>query len=166
MAQKRSKKTRKEGDRIALFSSLGILAVLAGCYFLIPDFQNGINNAFVILTSDDQERIQNWVKQFGAWGPIVIILGMTGQMFALVIPNLLLFIIAIVCYGPVWGGLICLSGVFISSSIGYWVGRKLGPRAVDRFVSQNTQEKIKVFIQRYGTRQLLSQDFLLFRVTG
>ena len=154
MAQKRSKKTRKEGDRIALFSSLGILAVLAGCYFLIPDFQNGINNAFVILTSDDQERIQNWVKQFGAWGPIVIILGMTGQMFALVIPNLLLFIIAIVCYGPVWGGLICLSGVFISSSIGYWVGRKLGPRAVDRFVSQNTQEKIKVFIERYGTKAI------------
>lgn len=154
MARKSVKKPRSKGDKIALFASLGIILVLVGCYFLIPDFQNGINNAFVVLTSDDQERIHDWVKQFGAWGPIVIILGMTGQMFALVIPNLLLFIIAIVCYGPVWGGLICLTGVFISSSIGYLIGRKLGPRAVDRFVSENTQEKIKVFIERYGSKAI------------
>jgi uncharacterized membrane protein YdjX (TVP38/TMEM64 family) len=154
MPRKSVKKPRSKGDKIALFVSLGIVAVLVGCYFLIPDFQTGINNAFVVLTSDDQERIQEWVKQFGAWGPIVIILGMTGQMFALVIPNLLLFIIAIVCYGPVWGGLICLTGVFISSSIGYLIGRKLGPRAVDRFISENTQEKIKVFVERYGVKAI------------
>ncbi len=154
MARKSVKKPRSNGDKIALFVSFGIILVLVGCYFLIPDFQNGINNAFVVLTSDDQERIQEWVKQFGAWGPIVIILGMTGQMFALVIPNLLLFIIAIVCYGPVWGGLICLTGVFISSSIGYLIGRKLGPRAVDRFVSENTQQKIRVFIERYGSKAI------------
>jgi uncharacterized membrane protein YdjX (TVP38/TMEM64 family) len=154
MPRKSVKKPHSKGDKITLFISLGIVAVLVGCYFLIPDFHAGINNAFVVLTSDDQERIHDWVKQFGAWGPIVIILGMTGQMFALVIPNLLLFMIAIVCYGPVWGGLICLTGVFISSSIGYLIGRKLGPRAIDRFISENAQGKIKVFVDRYGAKAI------------
>lgn len=154
MSAKPRKKPASKGDKLGIFITLGILAILVGCYFLIPDFKQGINNAFLVLTSDDQKRIQEWVKQFGAWGPIVIMLSMTAQMFALVIPNLLLFIIAIVCYGPVWGGLICLSGVFISSSIGYLIGRKLGPKAIDRFVSENTQGKIKVFVERYGVKAI------------
>jgi uncharacterized membrane protein YdjX (TVP38/TMEM64 family) len=154
MAKKTVKKSQTKGSKTTLIISVGIILSLVGCYFLIPAFHSGINEAFDVLTSDDQDRIHNWVKQFGAWGPIIIILSMTAQMFALVIPNLLLFIIAIVCYGPVWGGLICLTGVFISSSLGYLIGRKLGPRAIDRFVSENAQKKIQVFVERYGAKAI------------
>lgn len=160
------KKPRSKGDKIVLGISIGIVAALVGCYFLIPSFHQGVNNAFVILTSGDQERIQEWVKQFRAWGPIVIILSMVAQMFALLIPNLILFIIAIICYGPVWGPLICLCGVFLSSSIGYLIGRKLGPRAIDRFVSENTQQKVKVFVERYGVKAIFIARFSSFSSDG
>lgn len=166
MKKKPAKKPRSKGDKIVLFVSIGIVVALVGCYFLIPSFHAGINNAFVVLTSDDQERIQDWVKQFKAWGPIVIILSMVAQMFALLIPNLLLFIIAIICYGPVWGPVICLGGVFLSSSIGYFIGKKLGPRAIDRFVSENTQKKIKVFVERYGVKAIFIARFSSFSSDG
>lgn len=149
-----------------LIISALIVVLLVGCYFLIPSFQNGINNAFIVLTSDDQDRIQEWVKQFKAWGPVVIILSMVAQMFALLIPNLILFIIAIVCYGPVWGPIICLTGVFLSSTIGYFIGKKLGPRAIDRFVSENTQKKIKVFVERYGVKAIFIARFSSFSSDG
>jgi len=77
---------------------------------------------------------------------------MTAQMFLFVIPNLLLFIIATLCYGPIWGSLICLGGVFISSSLGFLIGKKLGPRAIDRFVSEKAQERISVFVKLYGAK--------------
>ncbi len=166
MKKKPSKKPRSRGDKVVLIVSVAVVVLLVGCYFLIPSFHEGINNAFVILTSDDQERIHDWVKQFKAWGPIIIILSMVAQMFALLIPNLILFIIAIVCYGPVWGPLICLVGVFLSSTIGYFIGKKLGPRAIDRFVSENAQQKIKVFVERYGVKAIFIARFSSFSSDG
>lgn len=166
MKKKLVKKPRSKGDKVVLGISIGVVTILVGCYFLIPSFQQGINNAFVILTSNDQERIHEWVKQFKAWGPIIIILSMVAQMFALLIPNLLLFIIAIICYGPVWGPLICLGGVFLSSSIGYFIGKKLGPRAIDRFVSENAQKKIQVFVERYGVKAIFIARFSSFSSDG
>lgn len=166
MKKKHSKKPRTKGDKAILIISIAVVALLAGCYFLIPSFHDGVNNAFVVLTSGDQDRIQEWVKQFKAWGPVIIILSMVAQMFALLIPNLILFMIAIVCYGPVWGSLICITGVFLSSSIGYFIGRKLGPRAIDRFVSENIQEKIKVFVERYGVKTIFIARFSSFSSDG
>lgn len=166
MKKKPVKKPRSTADKAVLLVSIGIVVALVGCYFLIPPFKTGVNNAFIVLTSDDQEKIYAWVKQFKAWGPIIIILSMVAQMFALLIPNLLLFIIAIVCYGPVWGPVICLAGVFLSSSIGYFIGKKLGPRAIDRFVSENTQGKIKVFVERYGVKAIFIARMSSFSSDG
>lgn len=140
------------GKKWFLFGMLSILSVATACYFFIPDFKEGVNEVFKILTSDDQDEIQRWVKKFGILGPVVLIMAMALQMFLLVVPNILLFAIAIVCYGPVWGTLICLIGVFASSSLGYFIGKKLGPSAIDRFVSQRIQNRIRVFIKRYGMK--------------
>ena len=49
---------------------------------------------------------------FGVFGPVIIIVGMMVQMFLFVVPNVLLMMIAIVSYGPVWGGIISFVGVF------------------------------------------------------
>ncbi|HEY3405593.1 MAG TPA: VTT domain-containing protein [Ohtaekwangia sp.] len=151
-AKARSKKVRTH----SLFIGCAILLLaLVACYFIFPGFQAGVNEAFDVITSNDKERIRTWVKQFGVLGPVVLILAMGVQMFMLIIPNILLFAIAIICYGPVWGGLISLAGVFLSSSLGYAIGKKLGPRAIDRFVSQKTQDKIQVFIERYGVKAVM-----------
>lgn len=148
------KKEEKKSGKMLMFGAMGVLAVLVGCYFIFPGFQAGINEAFDVITSKDDVRIQNWINQFGALGPVALIVAMMLQMFMFVVPNILLFMIAIICYGPVWGGLICLTGVFASSSLGYFIGRRLGPRAIDRFVSQQAQDKICIFIERYGVKAI------------
>lgn len=150
----RTDKAEKKASKAPLFVGLALISVLVGSYFLFPGFHEGVNEAFDVITSEDQERIQKWVKQFGILGPIVLIFAMTVQMFMLIVPNLLLFIIAVICYGPVWGSLICLTGVFTSSSLGYYIGKKLGPRAIDKFVSEKAQEKICLFIERYGVKAI------------
>jgi len=143
---------KKKRHNILFWISLSLLVGLVACYFIFPGFKHGVDEAYNIITSEDKDRIKTWVKQFGAVGPIVLIAAMTAQMFLFVIPNLLLFIIATLCYGPIWGSLICLGGVFISSSLGYLIGKKLGPRAIDRFVSEKAQERISKFVNLYGAK--------------
>jgi len=164
-----SKTRKKKQSKAPLLIGFALLAVLVGSYFIFPGFHDGVDEAFDVITSEDQDRIQHWVKRYGALGPIVLIFAMTVQMFMLIVPNILLFMIAIICYGPVWGTLISLAGVAASSTLGYFIGKKLGPRAIDRFVSQNTQNKMCIFIERYGTKAVaimrlssLSSDALGF----
>ena len=163
------KSGRKKQSKAHLLIGLALLAILIGSYFTFPGFHEGVDEAFDVITSEDQDRIQHWVKRFGALGPIVLIFAMTMQMFMLIVPNILLFMISIICYGPFWGTIISLGGVAASSSLGYFIGRKLGPHAIDRFVSQNTQDKMYIFIERYGVKAIaimrlssLSSDALGF----
>ena len=145
---------KRKVDNRLLWISLGLFAGLVAIYFIFPGFKHSIDQAYDILTSNDQSRIKTWVKQYGALGPIILLVVMTLQIFLLIIPNLLLFIIAILCYGPIWGILICLTGVFISSSLGFFIGKRLGTGAIDRFVSKKTQRKISFFVKNYGFKAI------------
>jgi uncharacterized membrane protein YdjX (TVP38/TMEM64 family) len=135
---------------IPFIVSLSLLAILITAYFTIGSFQDFINEAFDVLTSNDQQRIKNWVSQFKLAGPLVLILVMVVQMFLFVVPNIFLMIVAIISYGPVWGAVISFIGVFASSSLGYAIGKYLSPVTVNKLIKPKTQKKISDFIQNYG----------------
>jgi uncharacterized membrane protein YdjX (TVP38/TMEM64 family) len=147
-------KKQKKTSKLPLILSLSLLAALVACYFLLPGFQKAVQEAYEVLTSEDEERIREWVSQFGAWGPIVILIGMILQMFLFIIPNILLILICILSYGPVWGGLLAWFGIFLASTVGYFIGNKLSPVIVDKLVSEKTQDKLQDFISHYGMKAI------------
>ena len=130
--------------------SLVLVGVLVGCYFLWPTFQNEINEAYAVLTSDDQEKIRKWVSQFGFWGPVVIIVIMIFQMFLFVIPSILIMVVTVLAYGPFWGSVLAIVGVLTASSIGYAIGSYLGPVTVRRLVGHQTEKKVARYVEDYG----------------
>ena len=136
--------------KLPFIISFCLVSVIIGCYFLIPSFQNFINEGFDVLTSNDQERIQRWVSKFRLAGPVVLILVMIVQMFLFVVPNVFVMMVAIISYGPVWGAIISFSGVFASSSVGYMIGKYLGPVTVNKLLSKNAQQKTAQFVKDYG----------------
>lgn len=155
--QKKASNTRnRRSSKVPLIISLTMLAALVISYFSIPGFEKGVDDAYGILTSEDPERIREWVSQFGLWGPLVILLAMVFQMFLFVVPNILLILICILSYGPVWGGLLAWFGVSLASTVGYFIGRKLSPVTVDRFVSPKTQETLQEFIRHYGMKAIFA----------
>lgn len=141
--------------KASIFIYAFVAIALVSCYFFIPAFQNQIDIAFDVLTGEDEERIQQYVSTFGVFGPVIIILGMMVQMFLFVVPNVLLMMIAIVSYGPVWGGIISFAGVFASSSLGYYIGCRLSKVTLSKFVSTKSQQKIAAFIQDYGVGAII-----------
>lgn len=150
-----SKATHHKTSKLPLILSLVFFGGLIISYFIFPGYSNGIDEAFEVLTSEDPKRIRAWVSQFGVWGPVVVLLAMVFQMFLLFIPNILLILICILSFGPVWGGLLAWFGIVLASTVGYFIGNKLSPLIVHRLVSAKTQRVLKDFIRTYGMKAIV-----------
>ena len=158
-------KDRKTSKLPLILSALVILT-LVGSYFVFPSFQAGVDEAFEVLTSEDKARIEEWVSHFGIWGPLVIIVAFVLQMFLFIIPNILLIIICILSYGPVWGGLLAWFGIVLASTVGYFIGNKLSRVTVQKLVSAKTEKKLQDFIKTYGMKAIIALRLSSFSNDG
>src|SRR5690606_22683733 len=145
-----TKNTSSKKSKLPLYLSLLFVAILVVCYFIIPSVNDFFNEAWNVLTSDDEARVKKWVEGFGWLGPVVIVLAMILQMFLLVIPTILLMIVAILAYGPIWGSLIIFIAVLIASSVGYMIGKYVGTALIERLLGEKTTKKVISFIKDYG----------------
>lgn len=142
--------TSVKKSKAPLYISSAIIAVIILSYFFIPQVQESLNTGWDVLTSGDKQRTEEWVSQFGWFGPLIIILTMIVQMFLLVIPTPILMVVAVVAYGPIWGSLILFTAIFLASSFGYFIGRYFGPVIVEKLIGPRTEKKISSFIDDYG----------------
>ncbi len=140
----------KSKGRLPLYVSIALITTLVICYFTIPSVEQFFNNAWTVLTSNDEKRIEEWVSGFGWLGPVVLILAMVAQMFLIVIPSVALMVVSVLAYGPIWGSLIILLSVFTASSVGYAIGSYFGEILVEKIIGSKTEKKIEGFIEDYG----------------
>ena len=145
-----NKSSSPKKSKLPLYLSLLLVAILVICYFAVPPVNDFFNEAWSVLTSDDEARVKKWVEDFGWFGPVVIVLAMVIQMFLLVIPTILLMIVSTLAYGPFWGSIINFTAVIIASSVGYAIGKYLGLSFIEHLLGEKTTKKITTFIQEYG----------------
>lgn len=146
----KEKVSSNKKSKIPLIAGLILLGSLIASYFIFPSVEGFFNQAWDVLTSDDQQRIKQWVDGFGWIGPLILILAMILQMFMIVIPTIVLMVVAILAYGPIWGSVIVLVAVWSASSIGYLIGRYFGSVLVERLIGKKAEEKVAGFIEDYG----------------
>ncbi len=149
MSKGESTKNRSKSKWPA-FLSVMIAVLLAIGYFTIPSIESFFNEAWQVLTSGNQKEVENWVAQFGAWGPIILIIAMIAQMFLIIVPSVMLMVASILAYGPIWGSIIILIAVFLASSVGYAIGKLLGRDQVQRIIGKKTEKKVSGFLEDYG----------------
>ncbi|MBT2162458.1 TVP38/TMEM64 family protein [Zobellia barbeyronii] len=149
MSKGESTKNRNKSKWPA-FLSVMIAVLLAIGYFTIPSIESFFNEAWQVLTSGNQKEVENWVAQFGAWGPIILIIAMIAQMFLIIVPSVMLMVASILAYGPIWGSIIILIAVFLASSVGYAIGKLLGRDQVQRIIGKKTEKKVSGFLEDYG----------------
>ncbi len=140
----------KSKGRLPLYVSTALVATLVVCYFTIPSVEQFFTEAWNVLTSNDEKRIERWVSGFGWLGPVVLVLAMVVQMFLIVIPSVALMVVSVLAYGPIWGSLIILLSVFTASSVGYAIGNYFGEILVEKLIGSKTEKKIESFIEDYG----------------
>jgi len=132
-----------------IVSILILVGVVLG-YFFIPEMQDFMNEAWSVLSSGDEQKIERWVSSFGWAAPVVLILAMIAQMFLIVIPSVALMVVCILAYGPIWGSLLVLVSVTCASTVGYILGKKLGSGLINNLIGSSTETKLEDFIADYG----------------
>lgn len=165
--------TNHKKSKLPLYLSILFIGGLVICYFTVPAVNQFFKEAWDVLTSDDEARIKSWIEDFGWLGPFVIMMAMVVQMFLLVIPTILLMIVAVLSYGPVWGTVISLISITLASTVGYLIGTQLGSAVITRLLGEKSFKKVSSFLESYGfwavaiTRinPFLSNDAISF-VTG
>lgn len=139
-----------EKGNLPVYITIGVLLVLCLALILVPSLRGFFTEAWKVLTSGNEKTIQEWVSGFGAFGPLVLIVAMIAQMFLLVVPTVLLMLVAILAYGPVWGSLLTLLAVAVASSVGYALGRFLGENMLMRLIGRKTERKLAGYLENYG----------------
>lgn len=133
----------------------GIVALLLS-YLLFAEVRQFVAQAYELLISDDRSAIQNWVAGFGAWGPILIIALMIAQTLISAVPMILILIISVLAYGPVWGGLLGWGGAIVAAILGYGIARVFGDVLQDKFVTPKLREIIAHNVGKYGAWAILA----------
>ena len=137
-------------SKLPLYISIALVLGIVTSYFLIPEVKEFLDEAWSVLTSDDEERVQKWVSSFGWLGPIVLVLAMIAQMFLLVVPSILLMVVSVLAYGPIWGSVIIIASVYAASTVGYFIGSYFGDTIVKRIIGKKSEKKVASFLDDYG----------------
>lgn len=119
-------------------------------YFTIEPFQDFLNHTWDVLLSRDQDKTKNYFNQFGFWGPLAIIIFIILQMFLIVFPSWLPTIIAVMAYGFWQGILISLIGIFLASTIGFFIGTKLKGPVLEKIFGEKKMKQMDFWINNYS----------------
>jgi uncharacterized membrane protein YdjX (TVP38/TMEM64 family) len=136
--------------RLPLILSVALVLGALGFYLFNSEFRQILQDGWQVLSSGDRRKISAWVSEFGILGPVFIIGFMMVQMFAVVINVVAIMVVSVLAYGWFWGSVISVTGIFLASTLGYFIGRLLGKTAIYRLIGKKTSAKINEQVKRYG----------------
>lgn len=135
---------------------LALIAGLLLSYALVPAVRSFALEAYRLLVSDDRSALQAWVQGFGWWGPVLIIALMIAQTLLSFVPMILVLLVSVMAYGPVYGALLGWFGAIVAALLGYGIGVVFGSSLNDRFVTPGIRALIETNVQRYGAWAILA----------
>jgi uncharacterized membrane protein YdjX (TVP38/TMEM64 family) len=75
---------------------------------------------------------------------------MIAQTIVTAIPMVVVLIVSVVAYGPVYGGLIGWFGAILAALLGYGVARSAGSSLAERMVTPQIRALVEKNVERYG----------------
>lgn len=98
-----------------------------------------VRNHLSVLT--DPAATRQLIREFGIWGPIVLVGLQTAQVVLAPVPGQVLAVVAGYLYGPWWGTLYNMIGIVLGSAIAFWVARRYGRSYVESIVHEEALAK-------------------------
>lgn len=113
--------------------------LLAAAVWLIIQYYPQIKG---LMQPENMERFRALLDSFGVAGALVLIAIQTAQVLSGVIPALPIQLAAGLTYGPFGGLAICMTGIFIGSTIVFLLVKRFGRPLIDRIFSRERQAKL------------------------
>lgn len=119
---------------------------------------------------DTPEKLQEYLRKAGVWMPILYIVLQFLQVIILPIPSIVSTIAGVALFGSFWAMIYSLAGILLGSVTAFFIGRKVGNKAVAWMVGEETlnkwQKKLKgkdnLFLTLMFFLPLFPDDILCF----
>jgi uncharacterized membrane protein YdjX (TVP38/TMEM64 family) len=98
----------------------------------------------------DQERVRDWLADFGPLAPLISIGLNTAQVLLAPVPGQVVGLANGYLFGVFWGTVYSLAGVELGSALAMGLGRWLGRPVVERFVGPDHLARLDTFIHQRG----------------
>lgn len=115
------------------------------------------------LRSFSQDDFRDYIRAFGAWGPLVVLGLQILQVFIALIPGEIVESAAGFVLGPWLGTAVCYLGIVTASTMIFTLTRRYGVKLVEVFVSREKINELR-FLRTEQKRNTLI--FLLFFIPG
>lgn len=92
-------------------------------------------------TINSKEKLEAWIKSFGAWPPVIYTVIQFLQVCVLPIPSTVTIGIGVYLFGVWWTMLYSFIGIMLGSLVAFYVGRFLGYKVVAWIVGRDDLDK-------------------------
>jgi uncharacterized membrane protein YdjX (TVP38/TMEM64 family) len=103
----------------------------------------------------DAEWMRAWIRQFGVFAPLALILIQALQVIVAPIPGQIIALAAGYVFGPVAGLVYSLTGVVIGSAIAFSLAKRFGRPVVEQLVHEEVIARFDGFVDHVGIAGLL-----------
>lgn len=134
---------------------LGLGAILAILYLVLPPFKAQMQRAALLLARADIREVKEYLRGFGPWAPLVSGLLMVFQSVAAPLPAFVITFANGLLFGAWWGTLLSWSSAMVGAAVCFGISRLFGRPVVERLVGRRSLELTDRFFQRYGRYAVL-----------
>ena len=110
----------------------------------------------------DAPALRAFIRQYGFWAPLVLVVLQAVQVVVAPIPGQLLAVVAGYLFGAWWGTLYNVIGITIGSTVAFWLSRRFGRAYVEDIVHEEALATFDAISDDYARPTLL----VLFLVPG
>jgi len=110
----------------------------------------------------DADTARAYVRGFGVWAPLALIVLQTLQVVLAPVPGQVLAVVAGYLFGPWWGTFYNMVGITLGSTTAFWLSRRFGRSYVEGVIDDDALATFDTFVERRGLVSL----FVLFLLPG
>jgi uncharacterized membrane protein YdjX (TVP38/TMEM64 family) len=133
---------------------IGGAVLFAVAWLVSAGFRGEVTEITDVMTSGDQARIRDYLRGYGALGPVASVLLMMGQVVFAPIPASIVQLANGVVYGQLGGGILNLIGQMAGAMMAFTIARALGEGTVEKLAGKVHQDGFEEWLQRWGGKAL------------
>lgn len=141
---------------------IGLLAIPVLLFFLVPMFQDVIQNAAKVLSRVDVDVAREYILSFGIWAPVVSFFLMVFQSLAAPLPAFVITFANAGLFGWIKGAALSWSSAMAGAILCFAIARLYGRTVVEKFTTRRALKEVDIFFEKYGKWAVLIARLLPF----
>jgi uncharacterized membrane protein YdjX (TVP38/TMEM64 family) len=141
---------------------VALLIIPVLLYYLVPAFQEVIQNAVKVLSRVDVDAAREYILSFGIWAPVVSFFLMVFQSVAAPLPAFVITFANAGLFGWIKGAALSWTSAMVGAILCFAIARLYGRSVVEKFTTRRALKEVDIFFEKYGKWAVLIARLLPF----